>query len=400
MSETHYYQKGFGLKPQIEADLVRDYHSGLVQRLRDGGYRLAAGGITVLMAREFGFCYGVDRAVEYAYEARRKFPDRRLHITGEIIHNPHVNQRLREMGISFLSTSPSDPKDYESVRPEDVVILPAFGVTTEESDLLRERGCILVDTTCGSVLNVWKNVERYAREGFSAVIHGRYDHEETRATASRATRLPGGHYLVVRDMEEAELLARFLEVGGDGTALLARFRRACSPGFDPARHLERIGLANQTTVLSSESLAIGERLRQAVIRRWGEAAVADHYRAFDTICSATQDRQDAVRALLDEPLDLMLVVGGYNSSNTCHLAEMPCEEGVPAYHIDDAACILGPDQIRHKPVGQTGEVIQERWLPPGELIVGLTAGASTPNNKVGEVIEALLRCRGVDPATL
>jgi len=201
-------------------------------------------------------------------------------------------------------------------------------------------------------------------------------------------------------MEEAELLARFLEVGGDGTALLARFRRACSPGFDPARHLERIGLANQTTVLSSESLAIRERLRQAVITRWGEAAVAEHYRAFDTICSATQDRQDAVRALLDEPLDLMLVVGGYNSSNTSHLAEMPCEEGVPAYHIDDAACILGPERIRHKPVGKVGEVIHEGWLPPGDRIVGLTAGASTPNNKVGEVIEALLRCRGVDPATL
>jgi 4-hydroxy-3-methylbut-2-enyl diphosphate reductase len=399
-ADNTYFQKGFGLKPAIEAELVRDYHSALVQHLRNSDFRIDAGSITLMLAKEFGFCYGVDRAVEYAYEARKKFPERRIHITGEIIHNPHVNRRLREMEINFLSTDPSQEKNYDVVVPEDVVILPAFGVTSEAFDLLRARGCILVDTTCGSVLNVWKNVERYAREDYTSVIHGRYDHEETLATASRATRHPGGHYLVVRDMEEAEWVAGYLEEGGSPDEFRSRFRDAVSPNFDPEKHLRRIGLANQTTMLSTESMAIGERLGQAMAVRYGQEHLADHFRSFDTICSATQERQDAVLELIQEPLDVMLVIGGYNSSNTTHLAEITDAAGIPTYHIDDAGCLLSPETIRHQPVGTREEKQSSNWLPEGEVRIGITAGASTPNSRVGEVIERVLRTRNIDPTEI
>jgi 4-hydroxy-3-methylbut-2-enyl diphosphate reductase len=397
VSETTYYRKGFGLKADIQGQLDQDYHSSLVDYFRAHEFRLEAGDLTLLLAREFGFCYGVDRAVEYAYEARRKFPDRRIHITGEIIHNPHVNRRIREMGINFLSLSPSEDKDFDAVAAEDVVILPAFGVTVEELGELRRRGSILVDTTCGSVLNVWKNVEAYARDDFTSVIHGKYYHEEAQATASRATSHAGGHYLLVRDMEETEYVARFIETGGDAGELLEKFRKAVSPDFDPDAHLRRIGLANQTTMLSSESLAIGKRLEQAMAARYGRENLAAHFRAFDTICSATQDRQDAIQELIAQPLQLVLVIGGYNSSNTNHLAEM-ADGSAPTFHIDDADCILDPERIRHKPVGEHEETVSEGWLPQGPARIGITAGASTPSSKIGEVVERVLRCRGVDPA--
>ena len=398
MSETVHYRKGFGLKASIQGELDRDYYSGLVEQFRNSGFRLDVGDLSLFLAREFGFCYGVDRAVEYAYETRMKFPDRSIYITGEIIHNPHVNQRLRDMGISYLSASPDDDKDFASVDREDVVILPAFGVTLAELDKLREQGCILVDTTCGSVLNVWKNVERYAREGFTSVIHGKYSHEETRATASRATQ-HGSHYLVVRDMEEAEWVATFIEEGDSSEALLQKLPDAVSDGFEPDRDLQRIGLANQTTMLSSESLDIGRRLGRAVAGRYGEEGLASRFRAFDTICSATQDRQDAVRELIARPLERMLVIGGYNSSNTNHLAELAMQT-VTTFHIEDASCILGPERIRHKPVGSREEVVAPDWLPDGPVRIGVTAGASTPSNKIGEVVEQVVRCRGLDPAEL
>jgi 4-hydroxy-3-methylbut-2-enyl diphosphate reductase len=276
------------------------------------------------------------------------------------------------------------------------VILPAFGVTIAEMARLVEQGCTLVDTTCGSVLNVWKNVVRYAQDGFTAVIHGKVRHEETRATASQALKYPRGRYLVVLDRDEAAIVCDYIRHGGDREAFLARFGGAVSPGFDPDVDLQHIGCANQTTMLMSESLEIGEMFRAAMTERYGEAEIAQHFRAFDTICSATQERQDAVVALLDrEPLDLMIVVGGYNSSNTCNLARI-CSERVPTYHIADPECLLSPGRIRHRPVGapsttSTPERITEAWLPDGSVVVGLTAGASTPNNIVGQVIETLTR---------
>ncbi|MHB1329408.1 MAG: 4-hydroxy-3-methylbut-2-enyl diphosphate reductase, partial [Gemmatimonadales bacterium] len=363
-------------------------------------YRIRLGELEFRLAREFGFCYGVDRAVEYAYETRAKFPDRQLILVGEIIHNPHVNRKLEDMGIRFILRDASGAFDFSAVSPDDVVILPAFGVTVQDFTRLRSIGCVLVDTTCGSVLNVWKRVEKYARDGYTAVIHGKHWHEETKATASQVTKFTEGRYLVVFDMAEAEEVCRFIEDGGEVEPIRARYASRVSDGFDFSRDLVRVGIANQTTMLSKESLAIAERFRQAMIRRYGAEHEADHVRTFDTICSATQERQDAVVQLLEDPLDLMVVVGGYNSSNTCHLAALCHRRGIRTYHIEDADCI-DPDAgtIRHQPVGKKAETTDAGWLGAARRI-GLTAGASTPNNKIGDTVARIAATAGLDPVAL
>ncbi|MDZ7292333.1 MAG: 4-hydroxy-3-methylbut-2-enyl diphosphate reductase [candidate division KSB1 bacterium] len=393
---TQYFKKGFGLKAVAQGLLARDYHSHIVEYLRAHDFTLRIADMEIHLAQEFGFCYGVDRAVEYAYQTREKFPDRRIFLTGEIIHNPHVNRRLLEMGINFLSGQYSNGVGMENLTSEDVVILPAFGVTMNEFKHLSAIGCILVDTTCGSVLNVWKRVEQYARDGFTAVIHGKYYHEETKATASQATKYPEGHYLVVRNMEETERVCDFIMGKLHREEFLALFSHAISAGFDPDLHLRKIGVANQTTMLSSESLAIAERLKQAMIARFGAVAIDEHFRTFDTICSATQDRQDAVIKLVNsQNLDMMLVIGGYNSSNTNHLAAL-ASKYVKTYHLDDPRCLVSAETIRHKPFGQNEEIETHGWLPAGPIKIGLTAGASTPNNKIGEAISRLAGLRGVN----
>lgn len=387
------FRKGLNMKEAVAAELAAEYHSSLIQQIRDAGFIHRTGRLTIHLAREFGFCYGVDRAVDYAYQARRRFPDKEVFLTGEIIHNPHVNDRLRAAGIRFLS---DEGEHFSSVTANDVVILPAFGVTIGEMQQLDAVGCTLVDTTCGSVLNVWKNVKRYAADGFTSIIHGKAKHEETRATASQALKSPSGngHYLVVLNREEAEVVCDYIRGGGDRRAFLERFAGAVSPDFDPDRDLQKIGCANQTTMLMSESLAIEQMLREAFVDRYGQAALAERFRAFDTICSATQERQDAVIALLDsEPLDLMIVIGGYNSSNTCNLARI-CSDRTVTYHIASPDCLVSQREIRYRPVGQpsTGvvtEAIAREWLPEGAVTIGLTAGASTPNNIIGEVVERL-----------
>jgi 4-hydroxy-3-methylbut-2-enyl diphosphate reductase len=398
--EQTYFRRGFGLKGHIEGALVADYHSHVVDRIRARGYVLTAGDLTFKLAAEFGFCYGVDRAVEYAYETRTKFPERRVFLVGEIIHNPHVNKKLQAMGVEFLHRPDAGEFDFSAVTAQDVVILPAFGVPVNDFERLRAIGCVLVDTTCGSVLNVWKRVDSYARDGFTAVIHGKHHHEETKATASQVTKHPGGRYLVVRDMAEARELCGYIEGAGGGERLLQLFAGKLSPGFDPKRDLVRVGVANQTTMLSGESLAIAAEIRRSMARRYGEANLPEHFRTFDTICSATQDRQDAVLKLIAEPLDLMVVIGGYNSSNTTHLAAI-CHEKAPTYHIEDASCI-DPEAgtIRFRPVGGSVEERREGWLPPGRVTVGVTAGASTPNNKIGETVERIAAARGLALETL
>jgi 4-hydroxy-3-methylbut-2-enyl diphosphate reductase len=391
-SQPLIFRKGLDMKEAVAGELAAAYHSRIVDRIRASDYRSAYGRLTVHLAREFGFCYGVDRAVDYAYQARRRFPGRNVFLTGEIIHNPHVNDRLREAGIRFLS-DPVERRD--ALGPDDVVILPAFGVTVADMAQLSSQGCTLVDTTCGSVLNVWKNVVRYARDGFTSIIHGKVKHEETRATASQALKYPQGRYLIVLDREEAGVACDYIRTGGSRDAFLARFAGAVSPDFDPDRDLVRIGCANQTTMLMSESLEIGEMFRAAIRARYGDVGIEQHFRAFDTICSATQERQDAVIALLaEQQVDLMLVVGGYNSSNTCNLARI-CAESVRTYHIADPQCMLSAEEVRHRPVGPPSttvgiEEVTRGWLPPsGPVVIGLTAGASTPNNIVGEVIQRL-----------
>ena len=367
--------------------LAENYHSDVVDRIKADDFTYRTGRLTVHLAREFGFCYGVDRAVDYAYQAVARFPGRNVFLTGEIIHNPHVNDRLRAMGIHFLSDGPLD-----RLTPTDVVILPAFGVTMA---MLRldQRGCTLIDTTCGSVLNVWKNVRRYAEGGH--VGDPRKVCEETQATASQAVEY-GGHYLVVLNHAETSYVCGYIRSGGNRDEFLEKFRSAMSPGFDPDRHLERIGLANQTTMLMSESLELGEIVKAAMDARYGTAAIAGHYQAFDTICSATQDRQDAVIALLKEKtIDLMIVIGGYNSSNTCNLARI-CAATHPTFHIADPDCLLSPAEIRHRLVGAKQETVTAGWLrPDGDIVIGLTSGASTPDNLVGAAIAKLeAYCQG------
>ena len=398
--EQTYFRKGFGLKKEMQPLIDAEYQSALVERIRARGYADTFGDVKVRLAQEFGFCYGVDRAIDYAYETVHKFPDKKIYLVGEIIHNPHVNQRMTEMGISFIYPQDTGLFDFSPVDKADVVILPAFGVTLNDFETLRGIGCILVDTTCGSVLHVWKRVENYARDGFTAVIHGKYTHEESRATASQVNKHPGGKYIILRDMVEADLLCDYIakRPGHLKTEdVKAHFKMKVSAGFDPEIDLECIGVANQTTMLASESMAIGAKIREAMVERFDEEHGSIHFRSFGTICSATQERQDAVEEMMEEPPDLMLVIGGYNSSNTNHLAHL-CRQYTDTFHIQDASCIdVGTGTIKHKVEldPDAEEVLDKDWLPQGAFDLGITAGASTPNNKIGEALLRVLEIRGI-----
>jgi len=395
-----YFRKGFGLKSEIQSELDSDYTGHLVDLLKEREYSLTVGDVTIRLAKEFGFCYGVERAVDYAYQARKKFPDRTIYLAGEIIHNPHVNSKLQAMGITFLMPE-NGHIDFSRVGAEDVVILPAFGVTIRDFEVLRQIGCVMVDTTCGSVLNVWKRVESYARDGLTSLIHGKHYHEETRATASQAEKHEDGQYLIVRNMEEAHLVCDFIEGRLSASALMERFAHAASPNFDPERDLRRIGVANQTTMLARESLAIGELVGRSMARARGDEYAKENFRTFDTICSATQERQDAVVELLREPLDVMVVIGGYNSSNTMSLAAL-CSETVRTFHVEDADDIdPASGTIRHRPLGAKEETASAAWIPStGPVRIGVTAGASTPNNKIGEAVGRIFATMGIDPKTI
>ena len=398
--EQTYFRKGFGLRAEIRGLVDGEYHSALVERIRARGYSDQFGPVQVRLAEEFGFCYGVDRAVDYAYETRLKFPDKKIYLVGEIIHNPHVNRRMQEMGIVFLYPD-EGVFDFSGLTTDDVVLLPAFGVTISDFEALKQIGCVLVDTTCGSVLHVWKRVEAYARDGYTALIHGKYTHEESRATASQVERYADGTYLIVRDMDEAMLVCDYIaERPGamKADALRAHFQNKSSPHFDPEKHLQRVGVANQTTMLANESLAIGAKVRVAMAEKHGEEQANEFFRSFGTICSATQERQDAILKLMEDPPDRMIVIGGYNSSNTNHLAHI-CQGYTQTYHIADAQCIdVETGTVRHKveldPLAP--EIEDQDWLPDGPFSLGITAGASTPNNKIGEAIVRVLAILGVE----
>jgi 4-hydroxy-3-methylbut-2-enyl diphosphate reductase len=403
MVET-YFRRGFGLRSEVQPLIDLEYHSALVEDIRSAGYRKVFGDITVRLAKEFGFCYGVDRAIDYAYETRHKFPEKRIRLVGEIIHNPHVNQRIRDMGMDFIQPDARGAFDFSGLTSEDVVILPAFGITVQDLARLREIGCLLVDTTCGSVLLVWKRVESYARDGFTALIHGKHYHEESRATASQVSNHKGSRYIIVRDMEEADLVCDYIADRSNRLsrqAFMEHFGGKSTEGFNPDLDLRMIGVANQTTMLANDSLAIGKKIREAIVEGSGEDYAETNFRSFDTICSATQERQDAVESMMEEgPPEVMIVMGGYNSSNTDHLAHL-CRKFTTTYHIEDAACInLGNGTIRYKPdVGSdTPEERATDWMPEGPFDLGLTAGASTPNNKMGEALLRILEIRGVEYA--
>ena len=397
-----YFRKGFGLKSEVQPLIDSEYHSDLVKKIRDRGNKLILGNITVRLAAEFGFCYGVDRAIDYAYETRVKFPDRNIYLVGEIIHNPHVNKRIRDMGMQFIKPDKEGTFNFSDLTSDDVVVLPAFGVTLDDLSSLKKIGCIIVDTTCGSVLLVWKRVESYAKDGFTAVIHGKHYHEESRATASQVQKHEGGKHIIVRDMEEAEILCSYIAGKHNKQSrdsFLKHFLNKSSKGFDPEVDLRRIGVPHQTTMLANESLAIGARLKEAMVYKFGEAYAKDNFRSFGTICSATQERQDAIEEMMAiRPPDVMIVIGGYNSSNTDHLAHLS-REFTATYHIEDAVCIdLDKGTIRHKPDlgSDTSEVVETDWLPRGPLEIGITAGASTPNNKIGEALARIMHIRGIE----
>jgi len=377
----------------VQAQVLSHYRSELVDRIRARGHVLSAGGLTVKLAKEFGFCYGVERAIDLAYAARKVFPEQPIYILGEIIHNPEVNDQLRSMDIRFLSGKEKNA-DLEDLRAGDVVIIPAFGTETATMEKLKARGCRFVDTTCGDVMSVWKRVRQYATEGVTSIIHGKAWHEETKATSSRATAHGSGHYLVVFTLAETDYVCHYLVHGGDKQDFLSKFRGAYSPGFDPDVHLQAIGVANQTTMLRGETEEVQRRLRAAMEERYGADHLPQHFRFFDTICGATQDRQDALQKLLAEPLDLLLVIGGYNSSNTSHLAEMG-EAKLPTYFIKNAAKMESDRLIKHYNLHQQQEVETRDWLSAGPIIVGVTAGASCPNNLIEDVIRHLFKFRGI-----
>lgn len=381
----------------VQAQVVAHYRSQLVERIRSNGGVLSADGLTIKLAKEFGFCYGVERAIDLAYAARRFFPDpTRIFLLGEIIHNPEVNDQIRNLGIVSVSPKPQDSEIAAlNLGPQDVVIIPAFGTEVATRKKLENRGCQLVDTTCGDVMSVWKRVRQYSKEQVTSIIHGKARHEETKATTSQATAYGTGHYLVVFDLSDTDYVCDYIVNGGSREAFLERFKGAHSPDFDPDQHLHAIGVANQTTMLRGETEEVQRRFRSAMESRFGTATIAEHFRYFDTICGATQERQDALEKLLHEPMDLLLVVGGYNSSNTSHLAEMG-EKLLPTYFIKNATKMQSGTIIQHWNQHTAEEIETIDWLPMNRPVtVGITAGASCPNNLIEDTIRRLFALRGL-----
>ena len=374
----------------VQAQVLSHYRSGLVERIRANGHILSAGDLTIKLAKEFGFCYGVERAIDLAYAARKAYPERRIFLLGEIIHNPEVNDQIRRMGIVTIASKPGDD-EINQLKPEDIVIIPAFGTEVATRRKLEAKGCQFVDTTCGDVMSVWKRIKQYSKDLVTSIIHGKAWHEETKATSSQAGR---GHYLVVFTLAETDYVCNYIVNGGNKAEFLEKFKHACSEGFDPDIHLSAIGVANQTTMLRGETEEVQRRLRSAMIQKYGEAEVDKHFRFFDTICGATQDRQDALGKLMQEPLNLLLVIGGYNSSNTSHLAEMG-EAKLPTYFIKNAAKMASDKLIHHYDQHKHEEVGTRDWLPAGKITVGITAGASCPNNLIEDAIRRLFELRGI-----
>jgi len=385
----HYHRRGFGHDAEVEGAMKTEYESALVAKIRSQGNVLTQGEVTIRLAEAFGFCWGVERAVAIAYETRTHFPQERIWITNEIIHNPGVNDRLREMNVGFIEVQDGQ-KDFSVVAAGDVVILPAFGATVQEMQLLDERGCTIVDTTCPWVSKVWNSVEKHKKNQYTSIVHGKYKHEETLATTSFA-----GKYLVVLNLEEAQYVADYILHGGDRAEFLTKFANAHSEGFDPDTDLTQIGIANQTTMLKSETEAIGKLFERTLLAKYGPINLNHHFQAFNTICDATQERQDAMLELVKaKEIDLILVIGGYNSSNTTHLQEIAIEYGIPSYHIDSAVRIDVNNCIEHKPLGQA-LTLTENWLPAGKVTIGITSGASTPDKSVEEAIEKILATKSL-----
>jgi 4-hydroxy-3-methylbut-2-enyl diphosphate reductase len=381
---------------RVQAQVETHYQSRVVDRIRSAGGQLTIGNTTIRLAKQFGFCYGVERAIDLAYAARKVFADRKLYLIGEIIHNPEVNRQLREMGVEFLPNPVSEER-IRQLSPDDVVIVPAFGAETRTMKQIEEQGCSVIDTTCGDVMSVWRRVREYARTGFTSIIHGKAAHEETRATSSRAHGDAGqGHYLVVLTLDDCDFVCDYIRHGGDRVAFLKKFAGAMSEGFDPDLHLRRIGVANQTTMLKSETEEMQRRIARAVADRDGPESAGKNFVFFDTICGATQERQDALFDMLREPMDLLLVVGGYNSSNTTHLVEIG-EDRLPTFFIRDHERLKSLAEIVHFDLHAKTEKSSYagKLLSQDRIVIGITAGASCPNNLIEETILRVFELRGI-----
>jgi 4-hydroxy-3-methylbut-2-enyl diphosphate reductase len=382
----NYHRKGFGHQAEVATQLQSEYQSNLIQEIRNNNYTLQREDVTIRLAEAFGFCWGVERAVAMAYETRKHFPTERIWMTNEIIHNPSVNQRMLEMEVGFIPVE-AGKKDFSVVEPGDVVILPAFGASVQEMQLLNEKGCKIVDTTCPWVSKVWNTVEKHKKVDYTSIIHGKYKHEETVATSSFA-----GKYLIVLNMEQAEYVVNYILNGGNREEFLAKFSKACSAGFDPDKDLERVGIANQTTMLKSETEQIGKLFERTMMKKYNPTELNQHFQSFNTICDATQERQDAMLGLVEQKLDLMIVIGGFNSSNTTQLQQIAVEREIPSYHIDSEVRILSGNRIEHRELSGNLK-ITENWLPDGEIVVGITSGASTPDKVVEDVIDKILQLK-------
>ena len=390
-SENYYRKQGFGEKAAVAGQMQAEYESSLIKKLRANSNTLVEGDVTIHLAESFGFCWGVERAVAMAYEARQHFPEQRLWITNEIIHNPEVNRQLKAMNVQFIDVI-DGKKDFSGVAKGDVVILPAFGASVQEMKLLHDEGCTIVDTTCPWVSKVWNTVERHKKREFTSIIHGKFKHEETVATTSFA-----GTYLVVLNMAEAEYVADYILNGCYKDAFLAKFKNAHSEEFDPERDLQTVGIANQTTMLKGETEQIGKLFEHTMLKNYGPAELNEHFHSFNTICDATQERQDAMFNLVDVDIDLMIVIGGFNSSNTTHLQEIAIEHNIPSFHVDSAERVGPGNRIEHQPLHSTELKVDENWLPSGKISVGVTSGASTPDKAVQEVIEKILAIKAQVP---
>ena len=383
MTKATYHRKGFGLKDQIALELTSEYQSTFIAQLRENGNLLKDGRVTIRLANAFGFCWGVERAVSMAYETRQHFPERKIWITNEIIHNPLVNENLQRKNISFVPLKNDGTKDFSKIATNDVVILPAFGASEQELNTLTSFGCEIVDTTCPWVSRVWNRVAKYEKEEFTAIIHGKYNHEETIATASRTKR-----YLIVENLAEAKFVCDYILSNDTSDSFLVRFAQACSINFDPKMHLNKVGVANQTTMLKTETEQIGKLFEQTMLTKFGPHKLNEHFTsAGDTICDATQERQDAMYELIEPGLNCLLVIGGFNSSNTGHLQEIAESKNVLSYHIDGVERIGPGNIIKHKTKSSSELKQTENWLPAGEIIVGITAGASTPDQVIEQVIK-------------
>ncbi|KAJ0799542.1 putative 4-hydroxy-3-methylbut-2-enyl diphosphate reductase [Helianthus annuus] len=328
--------------------------------LKDNNNEYTWGNVTVKLAKAYGFCYGVEHAIRMAYETRIQFPDHEMWITNEIIHNPTVNKRLEEMEVKIIPVENGE-KQFHVVNKGAVVILPAFGAAVNEMLTLNNKQVQIVDTTCPWVSKVWNSVEKHKKGTYTSIIHGKYYHEETIATASFA-----GKYVIVKDMDE-------------------KFKLAVSKGFDPDTDLVKTGVANQTTMLKGETEEIGKLVETTMMRKFGVENFTEHFMSFNTICEATQVRQDAMYKLVDEKMDLMLVVGGWNSSNTSHLQEIPENRGIPSYWVDSVDKVGPGNHIAYKT--KDGELVKkENWLPKGHVTIGITSGASTPDKAVEDIL--------------